>query len=199
MVSNLREALLRMLRMDSEYRDQLAREGRLMDAYDPLMEKIHTENGRRLEKIIAEHGWPHRQLVGEDGEEAAWVLAQHAISMPTLQKKVLSLLKLAESPTPKMLRRIAKLEDRICFFEGRKQKYGTNFDWDENQKMSPTPIDEPEKVDVLRSEMGLPPLAKAIEKMRRDMQEAGLLPPKDPQSKQREFADWLRRSGWSNT
>lgn len=196
MVPELREALLRMLKMDYQYRDQLAKEGRLMDAYDPLMEKIHTDNGRRLEKIIAQHGWPHHSLVGEDGEEAAWVLAQHAISIPLLQRQVLDLLKAVRDPTPKMRRRIAKLEDRICFFEGKKQKYGTNFDWDEHQQMSPTPIDRPENVDALRDEMGLPPLAKAIAKMRHEVEGAGIKPPKNPLQKQKEFTAWLKRTGW---
>lgn len=196
MIAELRETLIRMLRLDYDCRDRLVKEGRLMDAYDSLMEKIHIENGRQLEKIIAKHGWPRRELVGEDGEEAAWILAQHAISMPQLQRQVLHLLKTQLEPTPVMLRRIAKLEDRICFFEGKKQKYGTNFDWDEENGMSPTPIADPENVDARRAEMGLQPLAKAVAKMRQEADGAGLKAPKNSQQKKKEFAVWIKRTGW---
>ncbi len=196
MNSVLRDSLIRMLRLDYDCRDRLVKEGRLMDAYDPLMEKIHIENGRQLEKIIEEHGWPSREMVGEDGEEAAWILAQHAISLPRLQRLVLLLMKKNPQPTAVMLRRIAKLEDRICFFEGKKQRYGTNFDWDEKEGMSPTPIADPDDIDTRRAQMGLQPLAKAIAKMRQEAEGAGLKAPKDPQRKKKEFEAWVKRTGW---
>src|ERR1044072_3080139 len=37
-----------------------------------------TERTARLKEIIDEHGWPTYALVGKKGEDAAWVLAQHA-------------------------------------------------------------------------------------------------------------------------
>ena len=47
------------------------------------------ERTERLEEIIAEHGWPTYDLVGEDGEEAAWVIAQHSDLDPEFQAEAL--------------------------------------------------------------------------------------------------------------
>lgn len=35
-------------------------------------------NTQRLRQIISTHGWPGRDLVGEDGADAAWLILQHA-------------------------------------------------------------------------------------------------------------------------
>ncbi len=59
------------------------------------------------------------------------------------------------------------LEDRICMFEGRGQRFGTQFDWDEAGEMNPKPIEEPGTVDRRRAEVGLPLLAVAIADHRR--------------------------------
>ena len=40
--------------------------------------RIDVANTDRLRAITAEHGWPGRALVGEEGAEAAWLIAQHA-------------------------------------------------------------------------------------------------------------------------
>src|SRR3954453_2080197 len=45
----------------------------LADAWDLL-----DRHDLRLAAIIAAVGWPGRSLVGEDGADAAWALAQHA-------------------------------------------------------------------------------------------------------------------------
>ena len=37
-----------------------------------------TERTERLKEIIDEHGWPTYALVGKQGEDAAWVIAQHS-------------------------------------------------------------------------------------------------------------------------
>ena len=40
--------------------------------------RVSVGNTDRLRVIVAEHGWPGRALVGEQGAEDAWLLAQHA-------------------------------------------------------------------------------------------------------------------------
>jgi len=51
--------------------------------------KRFTATTPALERILDEHGWPDVSLVGEEGEAAAWIIAQHAISAPATQKKAL--------------------------------------------------------------------------------------------------------------
>src|SRR5262245_19021741 len=42
------------------------------------MQAVDTKHTARMKAIIAEHGWPGRSLVGDDGAHAAWLLVQHA-------------------------------------------------------------------------------------------------------------------------
>jgi hypothetical protein len=73
----------------------LARDGSLFEGYSPEMERVHLENATRLEAIIVRHGWPGLSAVGADGAEAAWLVAQHAISRPAFQRRCLELLRAA--------------------------------------------------------------------------------------------------------
>src|SRR5712691_1583135 len=52
----------------------------------------------------------------------------------------------------------AMLEDRIRTFEGRPQRYGTQFDWDADGELSPLPIEDPTGLDDRRRALGLGPL-----------------------------------------
>src|SRR5437870_12291511 len=54
---------------------------------------------------------------------------------------------------------VAMLEDRIRTFEGRPQRYGTQFDWDEHGRLSPLPLEDPAGVDARRRATGPGPLA----------------------------------------
>lgn len=46
----------------------------------------------RLGEIVAEHGWPTRSLVGDDGATAAWAIAQHSDLDPQFQRQMLELM-----------------------------------------------------------------------------------------------------------
>ena len=128
------------------------------------MRAVHERNADRLAAIIAEHGgWPGLDLVGAEAAQAAWLVVQHAISRPALMRSVLTMLT-DEIGVPRW--QAAQLEDRIRVYEGRKQRFGTSFDWDEAGQVNPHPIEDPGRVDVLRAEAGLPPLAEAVAEQR---------------------------------
>src|SRR5690349_229279 len=83
----LRNELLAMSGEDQRVRAELAADGSLYDSYHPRMAEVHRRNAARLPAIIAEHGWPGRSLVGEDGAEAACLVLHHAIGDPPLQRR----------------------------------------------------------------------------------------------------------------
>ena len=64
--------------------------------------------------------------------EAAWLVLQHAIDSPELQRKYLSILKNAAEAGEVTAAQVAYLEDRIRVFKGRPQRFGTQFAWDRN-------------------------------------------------------------------
>jgi hypothetical protein len=92
MNETLREELLVMAAEDRRVRQQLLETGKLGDGYAPEMEAVHRKNASRLKEMIDEHGWPDRDLVGEDGTLAAWFIAQHAIGDPEFQRQALGLI-----------------------------------------------------------------------------------------------------------
>jgi len=192
-IEAIRQQLLAMVAEDRRVRAELAATGELYQGYAPRMEDVHRRNAEDLLAIVREHGWPGRALVGEDGMHAAWLVLQHAIGQPDVQRGCLPLLREAVGHGDATAAQVAYLEDRIAFFERRPQRYGPQFDWDERGFMSPWPIEDPEGVDARRAEVGLPPLADRIAQIRK--QTAGAVPP-DYARRQAEMLAWSRSAGW---
>jgi len=187
---DLRDRLLALRDHDQAVRSRLAADGSLFQGYHPEMQAVHEANAAELQAVVAAHGWPTAALVGEDGAEAAWLVAQHAIGLPEFQRACLQALRASDAPAWQA----AYLEDRIRVLEGRPQLYGTQFDWDAEGRMSPEPIEDPDSVDQRRAAAGLPPLAEAVEKARRG---AGDEPvPADLEARRREKDTWARKVGW---
>ena len=193
MNTELKERLVRMVEEDRRVRAELAATGELFQGYAPRMAEVHLRNAMELEAMIAQFGWPGKSLVGEEGANAAWFILQHAIGSPDLQRRCLPLLKAAVAAQEAEPAHVAYLEDRICYYERRLQRYGTQFDWDENGRMMPWKIEDPERVEELRRSVGLDSLSEKIEQARRGTE--GETPP-DYQQRQAEIEAWARSVGW---
>lgn len=184
----LRRHLTGMAARDLETRERLAADGSLFEGYHPEMRAVHEANARELGAIVEARGWPTADEAGEDGAEAAWLVAQHAIGLPAFQRACLAALREAGSPAWQA----AYLEDRIRTLEGRPQLYGTQFDWDEEGVMSPHPIEAPAEVDARRAAVGLPPIAEAEARLRA---ESGPKPA-DLAARRAEMDAWAHETGW---
>lgn len=183
-----------MAAADLRKRDELIAAGVLFDGYHPEMEALHIDNAKKLEAIIDAVGWPHQGIAGTDGAEAAWLVAQHAISLPDFQRKVLQLLKGNANDVPPA--QIAMLEDRIRKFEGRPQLYGTQFDWDENGQLSAGAIEDEANVDARRAGVGLNSLQQRTEEMRNRAASEGDRPPADMAKRRKDMDAWAKKTGW---
>ncbi len=192
----LRDELLAMEAEDRRARAALLAEGALFDGYHPRMAEVHNRNADRLSAIIDRHGWPGRGLVGEDAARAAWFVLQHAIGQPALQRRGLVLLREAAARGEASPTGAAMLEDRIAFFEGRPQRYGTQYDWDERGELAPWVIEDEAGVDERRRAVGLPPLAENTRRLREETARGGEGPPRDWQKRRAEFEAWARQVGW---
>src|SRR5689334_16117788 len=97
----LHNELLAMRQTDLEMRRRLIDAGELYgshlpkDWYHPEMAKIHRRNSARMRAILTQRGYPGYALVGMDGEDAAWMILQHAILDLDLQEAGLILLEAA--------------------------------------------------------------------------------------------------------
>lgn len=194
MNTELRRQLLEMVEGDERVRAELAATGELFQGYAPKMAEVHHRNAEELGTIIERHGWPGRSLVGEDGTNAAWLILQHAIGCPELQRRCLPLLREAVARGEAAAAQAAYLEDRIRFFERRPQRYGTQFDWDKHGQMSPYLLEDPDRVDEYRRAVGLSPLAERVEEVRHGM---GNEPrPSDLKKREDEMRAWAKSVGW---
>lgn len=196
---NLRQELLVMREEDLRVRTQLAESGALFEGYNPTMEVVHLKNAARLEELLKEHdqSWFGKSLAGADGSEAAWIVVQHAISRPDLQRRMLPILEKAAEKNEIPLWQPAFLEDRINFFEGKPQRYGSQFDWNERNAMSPNEIFEPEKIDERRAAVGLPvPYSDYIKDHNEVVKQSNEPAPQDYEKRKREYLEWARKVGW---
>ncbi len=124
------------------------------------VKKADQENTDRLGQIVEKHGWPSNTLVGKDGSHAAWLLVQHADANTKFQRKCLDLMaKLSKDEMSQI--DLAYLTDRVLLAEGKKQVYGTQFNFTAG-KWEPRPLEDSENVDKRRAEVGLKPLAEYV-------------------------------------
>jgi hypothetical protein len=188
---HLRDKLLHMQERDLAMRDVLRAAGGLEGGYHPQMEALHQRNAQQLATIIAEFGWPHTGLVGDDGAEAAWLVAQHAIGEPAFMRECRTLLAAEVALGRAPVWQLAYLEDRICVFEGRAQRFGTQFE------ITPTgPIlyetEEPAHLNGRRRAAGLEPIEERLSALiasRRPTPEAYT-------ASKRAETIWRERVGW---
>jgi len=190
------EELLALKRRDLTTRARLLESGVLLDGYSEEMEQVHLENATALERVLEDHGWPGVSLVGEEGAEAAWLVAQHAISRPDFQYYCLRWLRRTVASQDAPPWQEAYLADRIRINEQRPQIYGTQLDWDSEGELSPLPIEAPAEVDKRRAEVGLVPLAEAVELARHHASDQGHQPPVDRENSRRQQQTWARKVGW---
>ena len=152
----LRIELINMASADQDLRLELVESGELHNhEYHPRMAELHMGNNARFSEIIDEFGWPGPSLVGPAGADAAWLIAQHAVLDPPLQRRCLALLEARVKAGDGSPSQLAYLTDRICILEGRPQRYGTQHDWDDEGRMSPLPVEDPAQVGERRAAMGL--------------------------------------------
>ena len=192
MNERLKEKLLLMRAEDARVREELAKTGELFNGYHAEMELIHLENARQLEEMINEHGWLGKSLVGEDGAEAAWLVAQHAISLPAFSRECLRLIEKAVAENEAEPYQFAYLHDRICFFENRPQRFGTQSDWNEDGKMEVWQLEDEVEVNKFRAEVGLQPL----ESLTWENAETRENKPSDWRKRQVDFEAWAKKVGW---
>ena len=181
---------------DLRVRAELAADGSLFQGYHPRMRAVHDHQAARLAEILAEHGWPTERQAGVDGVQAAWLIVQHAIAQPGFQRQALGILSAAAGRDEVPAWQAAMLEDRIRTFEGRPQRYGTQFDWDSAGQLSPLPIEDPAGLDERRKLLGLRPLEEEIQRQRHAAAQEGERPPADWDARQHEKETWLRQVGW---
>ncbi|MDG4758448.1 DUF6624 domain-containing protein [Micromonospora sp. WMMD710] len=139
-------------------RDQADREGTPQTESD-------QDRTARLKDILRTHGWPTFALVGADGGNAAWAIAQHSDLDPAFQQEALGLLRAAVAARQASPGNLAYLEDRVAAGRGEPQVYGTQIRCGPDGPVPATPIRDEAGVERRRADAGLPTLASYLAEM----------------------------------
>lgn len=139
---------------------------RLPDDLANQLKSIDSKNTRWLADLLTSRGWPGRTLVGDDGAQAAWLLAQHADHDPIQQRAFLEALRAAADQGEATSGHLAYLEDRVRVNAGQPQLYGTQFTTASGM-FGPHPIEDPGHLDERRTQAGLEPFANYEVRMQR--------------------------------
>jgi hypothetical protein len=151
----LQEELGRELRERFELDQKLLKDKNFKEYF-----RVCYDNYLWLKGIVDKEGWLYGDKLGVDGENYAWLIVQHCPDLE-FQKKCLRLIEKLPL-TEKRKGHIAYLTDRILVNEGRKQVYGTQFNFGK-----PFPIENEESLDERRKQMGLENFAEYKEKIRK--------------------------------
>nr|WP_314495863.1 DUF6624 domain-containing protein [uncultured Chryseobacterium sp.] len=177
--------LIRLAEYDLSVREKLMEQNRLEKGYHPEMEKVHRKNAGELRNIISEIGFPTISKVGREASNAAWLIIQHSIGEPEFMKNSYNLM--LESADDLEARNLAYLLDRILFFQGKPQKYGTQL----NADGTIYPVIRKTKLNELRLKHYLPALSgEDIDK----------IPPSEAierlENENPDYIEWRKKTGW---
>lgn len=125
---------------DSERNEQLARRALMTDSLNLVL----------VGEILSQYGFPRKESVGDFGNQAVWIVFQHA-SLDD-QQRFLPQLETAVARGDIAPLFLALLRDRIDVREGRPQRYGTQIDSNGNL----APLLDASRVNQWRQEVGLP-------------------------------------------
>lgn len=188
--------LIALQKADLALRQQLVENGQLWDGYHPEMAQLHNAHADVLDDIISVMGFPSIDKVGEEACDAAWLVIQHAIGKPDFMRRCKMYLQQAINEKQVSPTKLAYLVDRIAVFEGKKQLYGSQFDWDANGELSPNPIVNPEQVNERRKSLGLPTIEEQTNRIRMQAAQENQKPPVDLEAKKAQMDEWRKKVGW---
>lgn len=183
MNAQIAKELITLAAYDLAVRERLLKENKLTQGYNLEMEAVHKANASRLSEIIDVIGWPTISKVGDEASEAAWLIVQHSIGEPGFVRRCYALMN--ESAADINPQNLAYLYDRICYFEGKPQKYGTQYD-----EGGMYPVENKNEVNDLRRKIKLKPhLEDTIVEVKSSNDS-------DDIHNDAGFNEWRKKTGW---
>ncbi|MDJ1468858.1 energy transducer TonB [Xanthocytophaga flava] len=148
-----------IIQADQQYRSVAARQSAKTPEEEAIQMRkqsaIDITNMAKIDKIIAEYGYPGKSLVGEKYQSVALMVIQH--NDPAAREKYLPLLVEAAGKGEVNASSVAIVIDRAKIDKGEKQIYGSQLN-ETKQGVKLMPIEDEPNVNVRRAKVGLPPL-----------------------------------------
>ena len=150
----LRATLLHMANEDQKIREQMAGNAGFSEERLESLRDLDIFHTNKLKTIYAKNGWPNTSMIGRDGVQAFWLLAQHSTDFD-FQRTLLPHVQAAFDTGEIEANSYALFVDRILVREGKPQKYGTQIKEWVNKTPIPFPIENRNDVNTLRGSIGL--------------------------------------------
>jgi hypothetical protein len=152
--------------LDQRYRSRRAEDAQApADSLWKIQVELDKDNRALLKKVIARHGWPGQSIVGFDGANAAFLIAQHSDLDTVFQRQCLGYLHAAYYKQDLNIADYGYLIDRVRVNTGRPQLFGTQFymsDVGGKRKLQLKPVERPEALNLRRKVFGLPPVEEYL-------------------------------------
>lgn len=121
-----------------------------------FMNYIDSCNLVRVESLIAKYGWLGKSFVGGKGNQAVFLVIQHA-DIAT-QEKYLPVMKKSVDEGESAASDFALLQDRVLMRQEKKQIYGSQVVYSKTGEQIFYPIEDEKNVNTRRTKMGLQPI-----------------------------------------
>ncbi len=122
---------------------------------------VQERSQAELAALMARKGWPRTAAVGAEAAMGAYLVAMH--SHDGFQKRCLADIRKACEAGELPWVRYANIYDRALFNENKPQRYGTHTRYNEQTgKEELYPLENEERVDEWRRELGLEPLVEYL-------------------------------------
>jgi hypothetical protein len=156
--ARLKAELLAMADTDQEVRKRwLAASPEKRAPITAEMLQTDKDKTARLKTIVDAQGWPTISLVGLEASRAAALILIHSPDHDFQRRLLPGLQKLVDQD--KILgAEIADVIDKVLVAEGKAQRFGTQFDYHNDQAVL-LPIEDPGHLDERRAQYGLTPMA----------------------------------------
>ena len=140
--------------------------GKIPHWYYPIAQQkkeIGAANFSKIEALIAQYGWPKYSSVGKLAADAPLIIINH---LETEEMRIKYLPKIKDACLQKegSCMEYAKIQDRILVNTGKLQIYGMQFRYNNERKLEPFPIKDPEYVDQKRKAIGLVPIKQYLKR-----------------------------------
>lgn len=124
-------------------------------------------NTQLLSALLEDLDWVDAHRFGLRIASHAWLIVQHADADPDFQREVLGRMAPYLDNGGVRARDYAYLFDRVAVNSGELQRYGTQpqRECNDDGSLSPRPLEDPERVDERRAELGMEPMAEAMATM----------------------------------
>lgn len=154
---------------DQQYRQQIdeiekkfGQSSKEMKAHWQLINEKDARNLIIVKDILDKYGWLGKDAVGNKGNQALFLVIQHADLQTQLH--YLPIMQEAVKKGNALGKHLALLEDRTAIGQGKKQIYGSQIGSNPTTGLPYVlPLIDPDQVDQRRAKVGLQPIAEYVQ------------------------------------